>query len=147
MTGATTHAEHSPFIRQLLGDLADSVTPAPPPASYEDVARMWCVQGAEQMADDLELAARSFIVAVSLGSNDAMAWLGACLVDIAYIHDRFDDPEVRELAIEGLGWLDLGARCGATIADALFAKIQPAIPSSVIDEWASRPPGFHITIH
>lgn len=140
-------AEHSPFIRQLLGSLADAVDPAPADPAIDalsTIAADWLAHGVELIPADPDLALEALSTAYNLGSNEAMGWMGALLV-----HHALNVPttEGRPLALEGLGWLHMATLAGDAFASDRLADACAALPGSLVEEWLTLPLYHVVSVH
>lgn len=118
--------------------------PAGDPNPYAEIADDWLVHGVELIATDVHAAVTALAMAVCYGSNEAMAWLGTALIEIA-----LDLPlnDGREMAMQGLGWMQAAAMLGVPDArDRLIDAMTP-LPPDLVVAWAERPPLSHTTVH
>lgn len=127
-----------PFIRETLGPLADAVTFAPPPAEHELAAADWLAAGIERLADDLPSAIDALRLAVAFGSDEAMGWLGAALIDSAM---ALPYAESIPVVVAGLGWLETAtyALPDAEQPSDWLARACQLLPSDILDVWQATP--------
>jgi hypothetical protein len=137
-------AEHSPFIRKLLGSLTDTVEPSPAPSLVAHLAHEWLYAGIEMLSSDVSAAVETLRTAVSLGSDEAMAWFGAALVHYSL---ALHPTEGRDVALAGLGWLNLAAVTGDPFAAEKLVTACEVLPASLVEKWRALPFYHFTTVH
>ena len=85
--------------------------------------------------------------AMRLGSDDAIGWLGAVLVDLGARDDRASPELSAQRMVEGLGWLDVSRTLGHEFGERALSAALKMLPNPLIDAWQGQRPGFVVTTH
>ena len=112
------------------------------------LAQTLLLAGVESLGDcsakSMQAAIEAFRQAISYGSDEAMAWLGAALIDQAKL--RESDAALAD-ATNGLGWLATAQLAGVGLAEVFMSGAIGAVPPAAMAEWRLLPPHAQITVH